>query len=93
MDRKALLHSLASRIAAFVNDGDELAVLDGFVARLEKGRASYGAPLDLDDGREWDAEADEELADYGVYRAFKRTSERRRRDERLSAMFDTSEVA
>jgi len=77
VDRKALADSISKRIAAFVNDGDELAVFDGFVARLEKGRTSYGAPLDLDDGREWHVEADEELADYGVYRAFKRTSERR----------------
>ncbi len=75
-DRKALARSIEKRLAAFVTDGDELAVLDGFLARLEKARAIYGEPLDLDDGREWDVEADEELADYGVYRAFRRTSRR-----------------
>ena len=56
--------------------GDELAVIDGFVLRLELGFNRVG-PLDLRrDHRDWHVEADEEIADWAVYRALKRTSDR-----------------
>lgn len=47
---------------------DELRVLDQLLARLEKGRESYG-PLDLSKARDWDRDLAEELLDVQVYRA------------------------
>ena len=65
------------RLMRLADEGrDELAVIDGFVMRLEKGFNNYG-PLDLEsDVRNLDEEADEEIADWAVYRACKRHSRR-----------------
>jgi hypothetical protein len=68
---------------AIAGEGDEISVIDGFVLRLEIGRPVYG-PLDLRvDRRDWDRESDEEIADWAVYRALKRTS---RRMEEIAAI-------
>lgn len=79
-ERRRLAIKLINRIMRLTDEGyDELRVIDGFVRRLEKGLDTYG-PLDLEKGeasrRDLDAEADEEIADWAVYRALKRTSQR-----------------
>ncbi len=73
----ALARQLCARLMRLAHDGiDEVQVIDGFVMRLELGFNNYG-PLDLRrDGRDMQAEADEEIADWAVYRACKRTSAR-----------------
>lgn len=75
--RDALARNLCARITRLADEGrDELDVIDGFVLRLELGLNNHGA-LDLRrDRRDWTHEADEEIADYAVYRALARTSRR-----------------
>ena len=87
--RLALARSICARVHRLAEvGGDELAVLDGFLVRLELGAERYGA-LDLrGNPRDWDREADEEIADYAVYRALKRTSARIERVTAIEAGLD-----
>lgn len=74
--KMAVARLICRRVMALADAGDEVEVLDGFLMRLELGRQRYGA-LDLRKNKhDWDAECDEEVADWAVYRAFKRTSNR-----------------
>ncbi len=79
VDRLALAYSIGYRVKRLAAvGGDAVEVLDGFLARLELGAERYGA-LDLaNNPRNRESEADEEQADYGVYKAFQRISARRR---------------
>jgi hypothetical protein len=94
--RVALARNICTRILQLADGGrDEIAVLDGFLLRLELGQQRYGA-LDLSKSkRDWDREADEEIADWAVYRALKRTAVHyaavRRVESGLDELFDVGE--
>lgn len=91
--RIALARSVCARIMALADDGDEVQVIDGELMRLELGRQRYGA-LDLrKDHRDWNREGDEEIADWAVYRALKRTSARQRAVDAVEAGFDELKTA
>lgn len=78
MSRTSLADSVACRVYGLAkNGGDALSVLDGFLARLELGVQRYGALVLASNPRNWDDEADEELSDWAVYKAFQRISVRR----------------
>lgn len=89
VDRLALAYSIGFRVKRLAAvGGDAIEVLDGFLTRLELGAERYGA-LDLvNNPRDWEQEADEEVADYAVYRRLQRISSRRQRTE--SRDFDPS---
>ena len=58
---------IASRLAAL--NTDERKVVESIIARIERGRETYG-PMDLaNDPRDLGAEADPEAHDWMVYRA------------------------
>ena len=57
---------------------DEREVLFVILDRLEMGRANYG-PLDLEDGRDWEAEWLDEAIDGFAYAAMRTVQIRRRR--------------
>jgi hypothetical protein len=67
--RLGLAANLCARIQRLAeNGGDECAVINAFVQRLEVGFERYGA-LDLaSDRRDWRKEASEEVDDFVVYR-------------------------
>lgn len=86
---RALARNLCARITRLGDEGrDELAVIDGFVQRLELGFNHYG-PLDLRrDRRDFVRERDEELVDAEVYRSCQRTSERYAQLDRIEIGLD-----
>ncbi len=58
---------------------DELRAVNVLLARLEIGRRKYGA-LDIStDPRDWNLEADEEIADLSIYLSFARLTRRNAR--------------
>lgn len=90
VDRLALAYSIGFRVKQLAAvGGDAIEVLDGFLTRLEVGAARYGALVVASDRRDWEQEADEEIADYAVYRRLQRISVRRQSSE--SRAFDLSE--
>lgn len=73
MSERELRTAIAHRLEGL--NADELEVVGAFVARMWRGRESYG-PLDLDsDQRDFSHEAEEEaldLAAYGILRGLRR---------------------
>lgn len=91
VDRLALAYSISYRVKRLAAvGGDAVEVLDGFLSRLELGAERYGALVLATTNRNWEQEADEEIADYAVYRRLQRISARRQQTERHA--FDVTDL-